>query len=223
VLRHAPGGCVEVEVSLKRAPGGWKLRLEVGDEGPGLGRRAAALFRAGGRGRDSAGRGLGLHNVRELARANGGEAGARDEAEGARFWAEMAVSAEPGAEPEPARGGPVILTGGPLRQRRWLARLLTGWRIACAEVPADATAAALARANRQLGGGALVLAEGARPAGWETAGLAGWNDLARLGPCGPGGLREILDGAGSGDRLAKRRRPSSMQGVDAQDQGQAPA
>ncbi len=221
-LRHAPGGCVEVEVSLRRTTRGWKLRLEVADEGPGLGRMAAALFRAGERRRGSAGRGLGLHNVRELARANGGEAGAIDGAGGARFWAELAVAGDRGSEPRPLRRGPVILMGGSPRERRWLARLLTRWKIACAEAPAGATADELARANRELGGGAMVLAAGA-PRGCAGAGLSGWADLGRRRPCGPGDLIGILDGGGCGDRLAKSRGPASLRVTDAENQGQAPA
>jgi hypothetical protein len=222
VLRHAPGGCVEVEVLLRRTTRGWMLRLEVGDEGPGLGGMAAALFRAGQRNRVSAGRGLGLHNVRELARANGGEAGVVGEAGGARFWAEMIVAGERGLEPGPLRRGPVILAGGSPRERRWLARLMTRWKIACAEVPAEATADELARANRELGGGAMVLAEGA-PRGWADAGLSGWADLGQLRPCGPGDLIGILDGGGDADRLAKNRGAASLRGTDAENQGQAPA
>lgn len=206
---------------MRRATRGWMLRLEVGDEGPGLGRRAAAaLFRAGERGRGSAGRGLGLHNVRELARANGGEAGAIREAGGARFWAEVVVAGERGLEPGPLRRGPVILAGGSPRERRWLARLLTGWKIACAEVRAGATAEELARADRELGGGARVLAEGA-PRGGPVAGLSGWADLGRRRPCGPRDLIEILDGCG--DRLAKKRGAASLGRTDAENQGQAPA
>ena len=76
-----------------------------------------------------------LARSRELAKANGGEAGARAEARGARFWAEILVNAADGAEPLPSRRQPVLLMMGPGRRRRWLARLLTGWRMPCAAVP----------------------------------------------------------------------------------------
>lgn len=222
VLRHAPGGCVEVEVVLRRAPRGWRLRLEVADEGPGLGRRAAeGLFRAGKKGKDSAGQGLGLHIVRELATANGGEAGARSEARGARFWAELRVEAADGREPLPSRRDPVLLLVESARRRRWLARLLTGWRIACAALPADASDEQVARTSRGLGGGARVLAE-REPAGRER-GAPGWVRLEEASPCGPCALIRLLDQGDVGDRLAKHRGMSSMGNADAQDQGQAPA
>ena len=222
VLRHAPGGEVEVEVVLRRAPRGWRLRLEVADEGPGLGRRAAeSLFRAGERGRDSPGKGLGLHIVRELAKANGGEAGARAEARGARFWAEMLVTAAAGAEPLPSRRRPVLMMMGPGRRRRWLARLLTGWRMPCAVVPENATDAQLARASRGLGGGSLVVAEQERIG--PPRGTMGWVCLAADEGCGPMALLRALEEGQGSPRLAKGRRTASLRMTDAKDKGQAPA
>lgn len=221
-LRHAPGGCVEVEVRLRRAPRGWRLRLEVADEGPGLGRRAAeALFRAGERGEDSAGKGLGLHIVRELAKANGGEAGARAEPRGARFWAELLVEAAEGRAPLPTRCRPVLILVGSGRRRRWLAGLLSGWRIPCAALREHATAGQITRASRGLGGGALVLAE--RKPGVLPAGISAWVRLGRNAPCGPGSLLGALGGGEVRDRLAKGARIASVRLSDAQDQGQAPA
>jgi two-component sensor histidine kinase len=220
-LRHAPGGCVEAEVLMRRAAGGWRLRLEVSDEGPGLGsRRASTLFRKGGRGAESPGQGLGLHLVRELAKANGGEAGARDEPTGARFWAEIVAEAEPGAEPRPRNGNPVVLVGGPARQRQWLARLLTGWSIACAEVPEGGSVKTATAVRRVLGGEGIVLAE---TLGKHPSDIRNWVDLAAARPCGPLGLMRILDGNGHRVRLAKSRGLPSMGALDAQDQGQAPA
>lgn len=222
VIRHAPGGEVEVEVVLRRAPRGWRLRLEVADEGPGLGKQAAeALFRAGERGRDSPGKGLGLHIVRELAKANGGEAGARAEARGARFWAEILVNAAEGAEPLPSRRQPVLLMMGPGRRRRWLARLLTGWRMPCATVPENATEAQLARASRGLGGGALVVAEQERIG--PPRGTMGWVCLAADEGCGPMALLRALEEGQGSPRLAKARRTASLRVKDAKDKGQAPA
>lgn len=222
VLRHAPGGWVEAVVLLKRSPHGWRLRLEVADEGPGLGKGAAdGLFRAGRRGKDSAGKGLGLHLVRELARANGGEAGAIGEPGGARFWAEVEVREEAGKEPAPRRREPVILAGMGPRERRWLAGMLTDWRIPCATVAAEGGAAAISAAIRGLGGSARVLARepcrGERPRG-----ASAWIDLAEARPCGPGEVLRLLGGEESDGRLAKRRGMSSVETPDAQDQGQAP-
>ena len=223
VLRHAPGGWVEAVVLLKRSPQGWRLRVEVADEGPGLGKGAAdGLFRAGRRGKDSAGKGLGLHLVRELARANGGEAGAIGESRGARFWAEVAVREEAGKEPAPSRRDPVILAGLGPRERRWLAGMLTGWRIPCATVTEGAGAAVIAAAIRDLGGAARVLAQ-ERCRGEQPRGVSAWIDLGKARPCGPGEVLRLLGGGETLGRLAKRRGMSSVGAPDAQDQGQAPA
>lgn len=222
VLRHAPGGNAEVRVALRRATRGWRLRLEVADEGPGLGRGAAeALFRAGEKGRDSGGKGLGLHIVRELAKANGGEAGATGGARGARFWAELLVREAEGRAPLPTLPRPVLILVGSPRRRRWLASLLTGWNIPCAAARLNATPGQIARASQGLGGGALVLSERDSPE--LPQGVSGWVTLGEDTPCGPGSLIRALGGGEVGDRLAKGGLIASVRGSDAQDQGQAPA
>jgi hypothetical protein len=195
----------------------------VRDEGPGLGKRVAdALFRAGERGKDSAGRGLGLHIVRELAWANGGEAGAIGAERGACFWAEISVVEGTGREPERRVRGPVILAVEGPSLRRWLARYLSRWKIPCAMVADGRAREEVAAAAAALGRAAWVLAEGPMRGGLPR-GAAGWIDLAAARPCGPESLSRLLAGNGTARRLAKPGGMSSVEPSDAENQGQAPA
>ena len=201
-LRHAPGGCVELEASLRRSEGGWMLRLEARDEGPGIDPALAErLFTPGVRRAGSPGKGLGLHGVREMARAGGGDAGVLSTGRGAVFWAEMRVRAAPGREPPAGGWLPVVICGGPQRQRRWLARMLAGWGVPCAEIGGGHPGRELAAAREALGGKVLVLAEGA----WAPAGAVSLGDPP---PCGPAGVRALLDRENPAEGLRKGRPPA---------------
>lgn len=196
-LRHAPGGCVELESALRRAESGWILRVEVRDEGPGVDRSLGGkLFTPGVRRPGSPGKGLGLHGVRESAKALGGEAGASATGRGAVFWAEIRVRAAAGREPEPGTWLPVVIWGGPRRQRRWLARMLAGWGVPCAEVGGDRAGRDLPAAREALGGRVLVLADG-------QGAPPGAVSLGDPPPCGPAGVRALLQRANLGADLRK--------------------
>lgn len=202
-LRHAPGGCVEIELGLRRARGGWILRLEVRDEGSGIERGLAGrLFKAGARRRGSPGKGLGLHIVRRLCREGGGEAGAWTSSKGSVFWAELLVQAEPGEPPAPRPGRPVAICGGPPRQRRWLARLLAGWGVPCAEIPLGKHRSGLAAAARAMGGEPLVISD-LPPGEGEWSPRTKVLSLGDNRPCGPGDLCRLLDEANGWPGLRK--------------------
>ena len=120
-LKFTERGGVTIDVGLAAAG---RLRLEVGDTGPGIDDASLArLFKPFTQADESTtrrygGTGLGLSICRELARLMGGEVGATSRVgHGSTFWAElpMPAASAPGPEPvatarpDPLRGARVLL------------------------------------------------------------------------------------------------------------------